>query len=165
MKPSKSDVLSEVDHRCLKAAELMEAGKSLRGAAKAVGMDPSNLQKAMRVRETYAPALQAPQKEARRKQLGEMWGKIAEKAGGHLNDKLDDPESLTAKELAVIGGIATDKVSVAEGWQRQEQGGSSFLAALTANLAQSGMLKLEVIEPDPVEFAVNVTPGAEKRDR
>ena len=83
-----------------------------------------------------------------------------------MSAKLDNPDELSAKETAVVAGISVDKLAVIESWQKENEGQGTFLAALAHSLAQTGGLKLEVLPADPVDRAVNVTPGAEKqRDR
>ena len=142
--------LSEVDLRVEKALRLRAGGKSWSAIGDELNTDSGNLYRAC-----VARGYKSEQK-SRRAYFAALHAEIADEAGRQLLERLQNGEVLTSKELAVVGGISTDKVRDAEGWSRQEaDDGASWLAALAKRLPEGQSVKLEVSKPRTVD----VTPG------
>jgi hypothetical protein len=109
---NKTPALTEVDRKAIEAAKLRAEGRSWRACGEAVGMDPSNLRKAL-VARGYQ---ESPQN--RRDQLAELFGRAAIEGAKQILERLEAGERITAKETAVIAAICADKVALAEAWAR-----------------------------------------------
>ena len=84
--------------------------------------------------------------------------RIARLANDELERRLlDDAEGISTKDLAVIGGIASDKLAKAEGWgpEGATEPGSGLDAILNKLAATGGTVTLAV---SPGEQAIDVTP-------
>ncbi len=147
------ELLAAVDRKVVEALKLREQGQSWRAAAKAVRMDASNLWKAAKARGYHE------HHESNRQRFAELWSEIAEEAGRQLLERLHQGEKLSAKELAVVGGIGTDKVAAAEGWNRPAPSTSNWLETFAERLSTLTSVRLTLETAPPPPKAVDVTPS------
>jgi hypothetical protein len=147
---NQTPALTEVDHRVEKALRLRAEGRSWREIGKELGCDSGNLYRAC-----VARGYNGVQKE-RRAHFAKLHSEIADEAGRQLLERLQAGEKMTSKELAVIGGISTDKVRDAENWKGQGGGDEgNWLATIASRLKPDQTLELKVSAPPK---AIDVTP-------
>jgi hypothetical protein len=91
--------------------------------------------------------------------LVEGYKRIADLSNQELERRLaESPEEISTKDLAVVSGIAADKVSAYEGWRHRNHDPAAAAAAAVDRLAAlEGKLKLEI--------TVERTPPAERETR
>ncbi len=148
--------LSDVDRNVLEAVRLREQGHSWRAIAARLGVDPSNLRKQALARghsDTVA--------ENRRAYFAAQFTAIADEANRQLLARLENGEPLGPRDLAIVGGIATDKLAAAEAWNRPASEPGNWIEGLAAALQKLGPVRLELAPalPPPID----VTPR--RRDR
>jgi hypothetical protein len=76
---------------------------------------------------------------------------------------VDDPESIATKDLAVVGGIASDKVAKYEGWGNSTRDPGTAVAAVVDRLAAlEGRLTITVertSDTEPRRPPIDTTPS------
>ena len=150
--------IAVVDEKVLQAVRLRQEGRSWRECGEVVGMDASNLRKA-----AVARGYKDSPPENRRAYFAEQFGRIADEANRQLLERLARGEPLKPKELAVVSGIAADKISMADGWGRAGSGGSEgWLQALSR--AMEGMqLDMKITPVSAPPKTIDITPDTAHR--
>jgi hypothetical protein len=111
------------------------------------------------------------------KQLVAQCKRVADLSGAELERRLvDDPASMGVKDLAVVNGIALDKIAKYESWGRDHADGSNLVGQVYDRLkALEGRVRLEVTvertplaeretpEPPALELGV-ATPGSQRSE-
>jgi hypothetical protein len=150
---------SSLGDRMKSALRRIACGESIRGSAEAEGYSSHS--------DVYRYAKQFGIVDVRTRRLIDTHRRVARLSGEELEQRLaTEPEKISTHALAVIGGVATDKVLAHE--KSQTDDGTSYLSALekvAAQFAESGKtLELKVsIGPttpgagDPHE-TIDVTP-------
>ena len=146
--------LSERQNAIAEGIAMIASGHSRSAAARETGIARSTLNAA------YARIL-AASSDSQREQLDQEIIShaviAANLAGLEINRRLADPAmiaAITTKELAVIGGISTDKVALKRRWARPEDAGSEdFLQAFAATASRVRKVTVELDDP-----AIDVTP-------
>jgi hypothetical protein len=155
---------SNLGDRMKRALRRIAGGGSIRGSAEAEGYSSHA--------DVYRYAKQFGIVDVRTRKLIDTHRKVARLSGEELEQRLaTHPEEISTHALAVIGGVATDKVLAHE--KSQTDDGASYLSALekvAAEIAASGKsleLKVSVGPKLPAAYAsgshetIDVTPGGE----
>jgi hypothetical protein len=149
--------IESVDARVERAVKLRAEGRSWRSIGRELKCDAPTLR-----RQCFARGYRdlPAQPRATRQELARRWTEIAVEATDQLRERLlESGDPPTRKELAILGGIATDKVAAAEGWNRPDPGGAGdWIKALTEKLSGLDSIELKV---STRPSAIDVTPKAE----
>jgi hypothetical protein len=123
---------SNLGDRMKSALRRIACGESIRGAAEAEGYSSHS--------DVYRYAKQFGIVDVRTRRLIDTHRRVARLSGEELEQRLaTEPEKISTHALAVIEGVATDKVLAHE--KNQTHDGTSYLSALekvAAQLAESG---------------------------
>ncbi len=150
---------SNLGDRMKSALRRIACGGSIRGSAEAEGYSSHA--------DVYRYAKQFGIVDVRTRKLIETHRHVARLSGEELEQRLaTQPDKISTHALAVIGGVATDKVLAHE--KNQTDDGSSYLSALekmAERFAESGKtLELKVtLSPAAVatDAAIDVTPTSD----
>lgn len=99
-----------------------------------------------------------------RTSLADQQATIADLANRELISRLvDKAEDMSAKELSVVAGIATDKLEKAEGWTSGNAARAEGLVTeFIRTIREQGMKAELTVEPaDPSSQAIDITPTKE----
>ncbi len=153
---------SNLGDRMKSALRRIACGESIRGAAEAEGYSSHS--------DVYRYAKQFEIVDVRTRRLIDTHRRVARLSGEELEQRLaTEPEKISTHALAVIGGVATDKVLAHE--KSQTDDGASYLSALekaAAHFAESGKtldLRVSIATNRPDADAIDahevidITPG------
>ena len=140
---------SNLGDRMKSALRRIACGESIRGAAEAEGYSSHS--------DVYRYAKQFGIVDVRTRRLIDTHRHVARLSGEELEQRLaTEPEKISTHALAVIGGVATDKVLAHE--KTQTDDGASYLSALE-KVAEKFIESGQVIE---LKVAINpATPSAD----
>ena len=157
--PADTTKWSDLDQQVYQAVLLRETfGHSWRQAAQEVGCDSPQKLRSAAITRGYSPE----KVESHREKFALIWAEIGEEAALQQREKLLSGEELKASELNFIAGTATDKVAVAEKWNRDEGTGSeAFLKQLAASLKKLGPEASVTVKLETGPETIDVTPEHE----
>jgi len=151
------ETLPERDQALAQAVALWLAGYSKRAAAREAGVARTTLGRHLE-KGSWAEA-------DRVKYAGHVEAiafEVAQEAGRQLAEQLEEAKQLTPNQLAVVWGIAVDKIAVMRRIATPESQEKRFQSIVKA-LQESGGGKMTLeVTPHPV---VDVTPGGEGEQR
>ena len=149
---------SNLGDRMKSALRRIACGESIRGSAEAEGYSSHS--------DVYRYAKQFGIVDVRTRRLIDTHRHVARLSGEELEQRLaTKPEEISTHALAVIGGVATDKVLAHE--KSQTDDGTSYLSALervAGKFMEGGQgieLKVAISPTTPGADAIDVTPKGE----
>jgi len=150
---------SNLGDRMKRALRRIACGEGIRGAAEAEGYSSHS--------DVYRYAKQFGIVDVRTQKLIDNHRRVARLSGEELEQRLaTEPEKISTHALAVIGGVATDKVLAHE--KNQTHDGTSYLSALekmAERFAEGGKtleLRVSVGPTAPGAETIDVTPRGDQ---
>jgi hypothetical protein len=127
------------DETITRALQLRAQGLSWRKVAAEVGVNDGNLYTVLQ-RRGIGDTLQHNESEAasqRKAELRDRWHAIATEATDQLREALGAGE-ISAGQLPIVAGIATDKVALADRWRDPQPREHDWLTGVATKLAEYG---------------------------
>ena len=147
---SEAKWLPHVNERVEKALELRVTGKSWRAIARILDCDRMDLKRAIQARglSTALP------EESRRAYFAQRNSELLEMAYDQTEEALEG-RKITPGQMPVTLGILTDKQVKLEGWDRQQdQGSSEMLRTFAEVMLKARDEGLKLAEPESIEVKV-----------